>query len=113
MANVRYSVVAIQDLEAIGDYIVETLKNPMAALNTVSKIQRVVAGLADFPLIGSPLSAIAQTETDYRFLVCGNYLAFYHVQGDDAFIDRILYGRRDYLTILFGDITDSEQETAE
>ena len=109
MAKIRYSEAAIQDLEEIGDYIAETLKSPMAALNTVSRIQDAVDRLADFPLIGSPLSSIVKAETDYRFLVCGNYLAFYRVRADNIHIDRVLYGRRDYMAILFGDTQKSER----
>jgi plasmid stabilization system protein ParE len=52
--------------------------------------------------MGPSLSSITEVESDYRFLVCGNYLTFYRVKGKDVYIDRILYGRRDYLRILFG-----------
>ena len=41
--------------------------------------------------------------TAYRRLVCGNYLAIYHIDCDAVHIDRVLYGRRDYLALLFGD----------
>lgn len=105
MAKIKYSATAIQDLEQIGDYIANTLKSPMAALNTVGKIQNSVDKLADFPLIGSPLSFTIGMETDYRFLVCGNYLVFYRAQVDSVYIDRVLYGRRDYMAILFDDAT--------
>lgn len=37
-------------------------------------------------------------------------MAFYHIQGDTAVVDRILYGRRDYLAILFGDPLVEETE---
>ena len=36
----------------------------------------------------------------------GNYLTFYRVNGNEVYVDRILYGRRDYLRILFGDMQD-------
>ena len=108
MANVQYSGAAIGDLEQIGDYIAEDLQNPQAALNTVSKIQDAIDKLAEFPLIGVPLSSVAGIDTDYRFLVCGNYLAFYRPLESDVLIDRILYGRRDYLAILFGDLPRDE-----
>lgn len=29
-------------------------------------------------------------------------MIFYHISGETVWIDRILYGRRDYLAILFG-----------
>ena len=37
-----------------------------------------------------------------------SYLTFYRVYGSDVYVDRVLYGRRDYLRILFGDTQDEE-----
>jgi addiction module RelE/StbE family toxin len=112
VARIEYSPKAQDDLEHIGDYIAETLKNPSAALNTVTKIQESVDKRAEFPLMGAPLSSIADVDSDYRFLVCGNYLAFYHAETDIARVDRILYGKRDYLSILFGDLTKNGKNVA-
>jgi len=108
VAKIKYSTVAIHDMEEIGDYIAERLKNPIAALNTVNKIQNAIDGLTEFPLMGTPLSSIVEIDTDYRFLVCGNYLAFYNVQEDSVYIDRVLYGKRDHLTILLGGLPPEE-----
>ena len=102
MADIKYSGASLADLEQIGDYIAEQLNSPQAALSTVRKIQDSIDNLTDFPLMGTPLSSIYDVETDCRFLVCGNYLAFYRLIGDYVFIDRILYGKRDYISILFG-----------
>jgi addiction module RelE/StbE family toxin len=102
VAKIRYSNAAKADLEQIGDYISETLKSPLAALKTVNKIQNSVDNLEEFPLMGPTLSSIVKVDTDYRFLVSGKYLVFYHADSDSVYIDRILYGRRDYLQILFG-----------
>lgn len=110
MTKIKYSVAALQDLEEIGDYITNTLKSPKAALNTLDKIQDTIDKLADFPIIGSLLSSVIKTETDYRLLICGNYLVFYHVFSDSVFISRILYGKRDYLAILFNVRTEIEPE---
>ena len=66
--------------------------------------------LIDFANMGASLSSIANVESDYRFLVHGSYLTFYRVHGDKIYVDRALYGRRDYLRILFGDVP--EEETA-
>ena len=113
VARIVYSDIALKDLEEIGDYISEILMNPKAALNTVNKIQDAVDKLADFPLIGSPLSSIVKAETDYRFLVCGNYLVFYRPQLNSVCIDRILYGRRNYMVILFGETSEDSFEPVE
>ena len=113
MAKTKYSESAVKDLEEIGDYIADTLKNPMAAFNTVSKIQDAVDKLADFPFIGTPLSSKVEIEIDYRFLVCGNYLVFYRTDADSVFIDRVIYGRRDYIKILFGEDLENGCEFSE
>ena len=113
MAKIKYSDDAINDLEEIGDYIAVTLKNPAAALNTVSNILDAIDNLADFPIMGAPLSSIAQMETDYRFLVSGNYLIFYRAEADAVYIDRLLYSRRDYISILFGERLEGKPEHAE
>jgi len=88
-------------LEEIGDYIADELTSPEAALNTVESIQEAIDKLDGFLLMGTPLSSVHNLATDYRFLVCGSYLAFYRPSEDKVFVDRILYGRRDYMAILF------------
>lgn len=49
-------------------------------------------------------------ESDYRFLVSGNYLIFYRAYGAEVYIDRVLYGRRDYLRILFDGLDSFAEE---
>ncbi len=95
-------------MDEIWDYIVSELQNPSAAEHTVSRIMDAVDLLADFPEIGAPLSSIADVDSDYRFLVAGSYLTFYRVYGNDVYVDRVLYGRRDYLRILLRDLPDTE-----
>lgn len=56
--------------------------------------------LENFPALGTLLSSIANVDSDYRYLTSGSYLIFYRIQQNDIFIERILYGRRDYLRVL-------------
>lgn len=102
MANIVLSPLAKQDLLEIGDYIAFRLHNKSAARNTISRIQKGIFRLQDFPECGTPLQQPTLHVT-YRYLVCGNYMVFYHLAEGNAFIDRVLYGRRDYLSLLFGD----------
>lgn len=74
----------------------------IAALNAVSRITKSIRILQAHAGAGAPLSSIADVESDSRFLVSGNYLTFYRACGSDVFVDRVLYGRRDYLRTLFG-----------
>jgi plasmid stabilization system protein ParE len=89
------------DIEQICDYIEREYTNPTAAYNTITMIQDTIDNLAVFPLMGTQLSSIVNVHTDYRFLVCGNYLAFHRVDEDVVYIDRVLHGKRDYIAILF------------
>ena len=54
------------------------------------------------------LSSIADVGTNHRFLVSGSYMVFYRVQGSNVYVDRILYGRSDYMSVLFKDLLRKE-----
>ena len=108
MTTVRLSSDAKEDLKSIRTYILEELDNPTAAKNVIDQIIRRMRQLEQFPMMGAALSSIIEPETDYRFLVSGNYLIIYRIEKSDVFVDRILYGKRDYLKILFKDTTEIE-----
>ena len=108
MNNLHIAKKAQDDLAEIKQYITEELGNPSAAISTVTKITASIRILRDYALAGATLASVTDVQSDYRFLGAGNYIIFYRVHGKDVFVDRILYGRRDYLRILFGDIADDE-----
>jgi len=110
MSNIQYTPEAEDDLAGIKEYITEQLVNPVAAVNTVTKITKRIRELEKFPELGASLSSIINVVTDYRFFVCAKYRAFYRIDGNDVYIIRILYGRRDYITILFGEPQQEETE---
>ena len=64
--------------------------------------------LREHAFLGTPLSAVMDVSSEYRYLVSGNYMVFYRVQGMDVYIDRVLYGRRDYMKLLFQDLLPEE-----
>ena len=106
MARVHLSFEAKEDLKSIRAYISEELNNSEAAKNVVERIIRRMEQLQQFPAMGAALSSVIEPETNYRFLVSGSYLIFYRIEKDDVYVDRILYGKRDYLKILFKGKTD-------
>lgn len=108
--NIYYSPEAQNDLDEIWEYITFELCNLQAAENTVNKIMDTVDELENFSEIGDPVSAVTDIESDYRFLTSGNYMVFYRVNEQDVYIDRVLYGRRDYLRILFPDLPQYDNE---
>ena len=102
MANLKYSPEALKDLDEIWEYINSDLCNPDAADHTVNAILDKTESLREFPYSGAPLDTISRIHSDYRFVPANNFLAFYRVQDEVVYIDRILYERRDCLRILLG-----------
>ena len=109
MGKIQYSPEAVNDLRNIHAYIFVDLASPIAAQNTVKKIRKQVQSLSRFPDIGERLDAHVSVKTDYRKLVCGNYIVFYRVESNNVHVVRVIYGGRNYMRILFGD-TAAEDE---
>lgn len=107
MIKVVLSPQASADMREIGDYIAHDKGNPNAARRLIRQFRESIARLARFPEMGSPLNAEGRQTVIYRYLVCGSHLVFYHI-GECVMVDRVLYGRRDYLTLLFGDQLEEE-----
>ena len=110
MYKLKISPKAIDDLVEIKSYITQELCNPQASVNLVSKIMKKIRRLSEHPGIGASLSSVMDIQTDYRFLVCAKYLIFYRFEDEIVFVSRILYGKRDYTHILFGDLPEDEEE---
>lgn len=104
MVKLKISPEAKNDLAELKGYISQELCNPQAAVELTAMIIKKIRGLSEYPEIGASLSSVVDIQTDYRFLVCANYLIFYRYEDGVVFVSRILYGRRDYLHILFGDL---------
>ena len=100
MFEVRYSEEALADLDNIWEYITFELKNPDAAINTVNGVMEAIDRLADYPLSGTPLNVLLDIESDYRFVIYRNYLAFYHLDNNTVNIDRVLYEGMDCVKAL-------------
>lgn len=76
MKKIYYSEESRRDLDEIWHYIASELQNPTAAKRIVNRIMDAVDLLADFAESGSPLTSVANVESDHRFLVTGNYRGF-------------------------------------
>ncbi|KVV28616.1 plasmid stabilization protein [Burkholderia cepacia] len=97
---VRLSDFAIDELEAVADYI--ACDNPQRAVTFVQEIRDKCLGLAAMPLAFPLVPRFERHGVRHR--VHGNYQIFYRVVGDPpARIDilHILHGARDYASILF------------
>ena len=110
MISVALSPEAEKDLLQIKDYITDELENPAAANRILSEITKRIGKLADFPELGRMIEAIVPLESEHRVLVCGNYLAFYLLEENMVLVDRILYGKRDFVRILFDELPRENTE---
>ncbi len=99
--KILYSSEALKDLDEIWEYILMELGNADAAKNTINNVMNTIDALEVFPERGTPLSAVVEIESDYRFVLSGSYMVFYRVESQTVFIDRILYERREYIKVLF------------
>lgn len=110
MNKLQISKAAQKDLLEIKSYIAIDLDNPKAAVSVVGKITKKIRLLRENPLMGAALVSISGANSEERFLVCGSYMVFYRVTREKVFVDRVLYGRRDYLRVLFDKTELQDQE---
>lgn len=110
MNKLHLSGAAQEDLAGIKAYIAQELDSPQAALSTLRRITKSIRILRDHAYAGAALSSVTDTKSEVRFLVSGQYLIFYRVCGRDVYVDRVLYGRRDYLRALFGDALPAQPD---
>ena len=99
--RIVFSQLAIDDLDEIWDYIFDALKNPSAAENTVNGILDKIDLLEAQPEIGVQLFFDDGLNSGYRYVIYNNYLAFYRIYPDTVYVDRVIYGKRDYMKLLF------------
>lgn len=109
MAQVTLSELARDDLLDARRYMEDELQNAAAAKKVIAKIFKSMHTLERFPYAGTPLE-IAGFDTGYRVITSGNYRVFYLCEGDAVHVVRVLYGRRDFMRVLFGVTGDNEQE---
>jgi addiction module RelE/StbE family toxin len=96
--NVKIYPAAKQDLLDIVDYL-NTLSAD-AALRYYDLLTEQIASLSNMPERCPRPKNLALAAKGYRYLVVEKYLVFYVVVGNTVQIRRIIYGRRDYTSLL-------------
>ncbi|GMO17548.1 MAG: hypothetical protein Ta2A_26410 [Treponemataceae bacterium] len=96
----RVNPKARDDIREIKRYIKYELQNPVAATNTGQRIIAAYKRLPGEPMSGRPLFTLDGIETGYRFLVSGGYMIFYKLEAPYVSVYRVIYGKRDYFSML-------------
>ena len=95
-----YSPQAQLDLDEIYDYFANELNDPRKGQGIVGDIlsaaERIPGRALRYPIVG-PLPF---TTDEYRFVAVGSYLVFYRVVSESVYVDRILFKRRDFASLL-------------
>ena len=96
--KVKIYPAAKQDLLELVEYL-NTL-SPDAALRIYDRITEEIQSLFRMPERCPRPRDLALAAKGYRYLIVEKYLVFYVVERDTVQIRRILYGRRDYQSLL-------------
>lgn len=96
--QVRLLPVAEEDLDEIVGYV--ALDDVDAALKLAGRIEASLEKLSSFPKLGRVPRDSDLREVGYRYVVIGEWLAFYTIEKRTVFVHRILHGRRAYKELL-------------
>ena len=98
--TLRYLPLVKQDLSEIVNYIQNNLENPIAAENTLSKIEAAILERLESPESFAVWQSKKQRPHPYRKINVGNYTVWYVVIDHIMEVRRILYSRRDEETLI-------------
>lgn len=96
--KIEYSPQFYKYLDVITDYIKNELKNSIAAINLVNKVENSILNRLKNPLDFEQYKTKANN-TYYRIYI-NNYTVFYTVFDNIMVVRRIVYSRRDFDKLL-------------
>lgn len=98
----RLSQKAADDLDGIVSYIASELSNPQAAVDFLSRLEKVIDEIRSFPESGAPVNNEFLSNTKLRKKPVGSYLLYYLSvpETETVYIVRIVYGKRNMDEIL-------------
>lgn len=96
--QIRLLSIAEEDFTEIITYI--AADNPSAADAIADKIEKNLEVLSENPSLGRIPREEELRNLGYRYLIIQNYLIFYTIEERTIYIHRILYGARNYKTLL-------------
>lgn len=94
--KIEYSKAAIRDLDRVWYEVYETSKNLDITRKYLQELMDKIETKTEYPKSGSLLYYEDQF-TGYYFVIYKAYIAFYRLENNGVFIDRVLYGKSDYM----------------
>lgn len=96
--QVRFLKAAEEDFTEIAAYI--AADDTTAAEKLAGKIEKNLEALSDNSELGRVPRDEEIRNLGYRYLIVQNYLIFYTIESKTVFVHRVLYGARNYKTLL-------------
>jgi len=93
---IMYSPAVVRDLDRTWSEVFDASKSVDTADRNVEELMETVKKKEEFPGSGSPLY-YEDLFTGYCFVVFKAYIAFYRINGGNVLVDRVLYGKSEYL----------------
>ena len=101
--RIRYSPAAREDLRELRRYLAGEFGAAVAD-KSVRQMVRDISTLARHPGLLRPLADKIKRPTDYQYFLCGKYsIAISLLEPNVISILRVLDGRTDYATMVFGE----------
>lgn len=97
--SVEYSPYAIRDLDRMWTEVFKASRSYDITERYLNDLMDKVESKAEHPKSGAPLY-YEDRLTGYYYVVFKEYLAFYRLEGERILVDRVLFGRSDYIRIL-------------
>lgn len=99
--RISYSPAARRDLDRIEAEVLSASRDWDTAVKYISDLMDLISSYCEYPLSASPLY-FENGFTGYYYLVFKAYLIFFRVRENRLLVERILYGKSDYMRSLFG-----------
>ena len=98
--KIEYSRDSKQDLIGIKQYIKYNLQEPKIADNLINKIRDGIEELKDDPRIYPIIDEEIIKRLEIRKILIENYIVFYRIKNQTIEIVRIMYGKRNWVSLL-------------
>ena len=97
MMTLRINPIVVEDLKNIKQYIAED--NEEMAVKTIQEIYAQFENIQQFPYMGADLAKRVSFKTDYKYVICGNYVVLYKVGEEHVDIYRVVNQYQDITKI--------------
>ena len=97
MMKLRINPIVAEDLKNIKKYIAED--NEEMGVKIIQEIYARFENIQQFPYMGADLAKRFSFRTDYKYVICGNYVVLYKIGKEYVKIYRVVNRYRDITKI--------------